>query len=71
MNNPKYQIGEKVWMIEYSTVKRLEITGIFNFKKGGYVKGGIRYSFLDEAKDHSWKEESDLFPTKEALIQSL
>ena len=71
MNKPKYQIYDKVWMLVYSKVKQQEIRGIFDVKKQGYEKGGIKYSFLDEPKDHSWIIESDLFPTKEDLIASL
>lgn len=62
----KYSIGDKVWVIINSRAVIVEVFMIFT----KVVKDRINteYSFFDESMKYS---ERLVFPTKEALIESL
>lgn len=70
LKQPKYQIGQEVWMMSKSGLYQDDITGIY------YLNNGIRecfyYTFEYDTIDESeWIEEKYLFPTKQSLIDSL
>ena len=72
MTQPKYQLGQKVWIIDGNKVVEREIKAI---AVNGYKK--IVYSFEEAGDGYDYYErsiniqENKLFPTKEELIKSL
>lgn len=67
MKKPKYQIGDKVWVIDNNKIGETVITAI------GLVKNEFRYSFcqLEGSAVSLYCPEERLFATKEDLIASL
>ena len=77
MNEPKYKIGDKVWTLNDSKIHpkviEREIYGVLAL---GYKEKIKQYKYFLELKEDTstnywWQLEEGLFPTKEALIQSL
>ena len=70
IEQPKYKMGEKVWIIEYDEIKEVSICfiGVYKDKKEFY------YGFHLREKSYSLyidTPESKIFETKEGLIKSL
>lgn len=62
MTKPKYQVGDKMWIMEDNKPLLKEIKGI-------YLSYG--YSFADKPKEYGWVQEVKIFETKEDLLKSL
>ncbi len=73
MTQPKYKIGEKVWILYDNKPIKARITAIA--ERRGLLKDTFHYSFTIVKNNESgnWRMflESSLFPTKEDLIKSL
>ena len=70
---PKYKIGDEVFFIEDQGVRQAEVLGILRKKTTYlYVFEEPRYLHTENAFAASGEQyEENLFPSKEALIQSL
>lgn len=68
MNKPKYHIGQEVWRISDRKASKELVTGVVIIHKAfAYYLGAIE----SHPFDYGWREEAELFPTKEELINSL
>lgn len=72
MEQPKYKIGQNVWLIKDSEVKELKITAIAVHKDSSefYYKVGTNLYKYHEAIYVSIVESS-IYPSKEELIKSI
>ena len=67
-NEPKYHIGQEVWVIYCDIFMIREIVGIYNPEQSG----SFVYAFESNPSIVSyWVAEHKIFPTKEELINSL
>ncbi len=72
MTTPKYNIGDKVWLIEDGKAVEKEVCGVMVFKEALESEKVMYRLEIARWTDHIFQaEESDLFPTKEELIKSL
>ena len=69
---PKYQIGDKVWIINRGKAEEVTITAVALIKDS-FKKTIFSYSTTenDSRSVSMYDEEKELFPTKKALINSL
>ena len=65
---PKYHIGQEVWRISDRKASKVLVNGVV-------IVGKDFQYYIDKIEnlpyDFGWREESELFPTKEELINSL
>lgn len=69
MTEPKYKICDKVWIFYKPSayvIKSLEVE-ILDVKDYDYIVADPK----DKSKGQMWKDPEELFPTKQALIDSL
>jgi len=73
MNQPKYQIGQKVWRVRWGgsdgfKIKKVSINGMLFTKRGRWE---YCHDIPSEYSEAYWCQEKQLFPSKEELIKSL
>lgn len=75
MKQPKYNIGDKVFFIEYNKIVEASITGVFTrYTKDGGDKIKDHVYFIekkDRVDEYRWQNEVLLFTSREELIKSL
>jgi len=80
----KYKTNDEVWVIWQNRPQQMLIkecllsigVKIAKIQGGGFIEGETKigytvYSKCTLFKDHPYIDEKDIFPTKEALIESL
>lgn len=75
MSEPKYKIGDKVWLLSGDTIEERKITGVIELlvyseknKSDGYH---YCFSMGSSVDAYGWKSERKIFPTKQDLINNL
>ena len=71
---PKYKIGDKLWVIDEHRVIGVSILGVQSTsiaERQKHFRHLVGFKYLVDTGLASWKKEKHLFSTKEELIKSL
>lgn len=74
MPTPKYHINDSVFVLAYNKVEQVCVRGIYSIfeKRDGPFKE-YKYCFesVTEISRYGWVSESDVFPSRQSLLESL
>ncbi len=76
MKEQKFKLGDKAFILKDKKILAVEITGVFR-SYGGSGEDHLFLSYYyyfdrsERAYNNEWYCETEIFPTKEALIASL